>query len=426
MLNDRYGNPLSTSSDAARDAYDDGVDLMLAGNYGAQQAFARAIEADDQFAIGYAGLARAAQVSARGAEAQAAIATAKSLTGNVSDREKSHVEAMGFLIGGDGAGALKAMREHANRYPRDVVIVQPCTSVFGLIGFSGQPGREAEQLAFLNHLAPNYTEDDWWFNLAHAFAQCEVGQIAKSVESIERSLAKNSNSAHGAHVRAHIYYENGETDAGYRFISSWHEDYDRRAPLHCHISWHVALWALERGETDKAWQLINESVRPESGTESPPLNVLTDLTSFLMRAELAGEPRKPELWQEASTYAAKIFPNPGIAFADVHAALAYAMTGEGGALEKVIKDAKGPAGDLVSKMSEAFRAFAKQSWQEAVTLLTPTMSSHERIGGSRAQRDLLEFMYVGALLRLDRTDEARRLLEMRRPAKFEAHPVAGV
>ena len=106
--------------------------------------------------------------------------------------------------------------------------------------------------------------------------------------------------------------------------------------------------------------------------------------------------------------------------------ITYAVAGESAALEKVIKDAKGPARDLVTQMSEAFRAFAAQSWNEALALLTPSMSSHERIGGSRAQRDLLEFMYLGALLRLDRADEASRLLMMRRPMKMDAHPVAGL
>jgi hypothetical protein len=302
--------------------------------------------------------------------------------------------------------------------------VQPCTSVFGLIGFSGMAGREAEQLAFLNSLAPHY-DDDWWFNTAHAFAQCEVGQIARSVETIERSLAGNPNSAHGAHVRSHIYYENGETEAGYKYISDWRENYDPRSPLMCHISWHVALWAMERGDTDRAWELIDGHVRPANAS-GPPLNILTDTASFLMRSELAGQPRRADLWEETSAYAQKMFSNPGIAFADVHAGLAHAVAGKSEALEKVIVDAKGPARDLVSKMSEAFRAFAKQSWAEAIGFLTPVMSDHERIGGSRAQRDLLEFMYLGALLRLDRMDEAKRLLVMRRPLKADGHPVVGL
>lgn len=426
MQTDRYGNVLSTSSAAARDAYIEGVDFVLSGNHGAEDAFQRAIDADDGFALAYAGLARGCQVMARGAEARDAMAKAEQLAASnaLTSREQGHIAAMSLLIGGNGAGALKAMRANAVDHPRDALVVQPCTSVFGLIGFSGMAGREAEQLAFLNSLAPHY-DDDWWFNTAHAFAQCEVGQIARSVETIERSLAGNPNSAHGAHVRSHIYYENGETEAGYKYISDWRENYDPRSPLMCHISWHVALWAMERGDTDRAWELIDGHVRPANAS-GPPLNILTDTASFLMRSELAGQPRRADLWEETSAYAQKMFSNPGIAFADVHAGLAHAVAGKSEALEKVIVDAKGPAGDLVSKMSEAFRAFAKQSWAEAIGFLTPVMSDHERIGGSRAQRDLLEFMYLGALLRLDRMDEAKRLLVMRRPLKADGHPVVGL
>ena len=415
MLSDRYGNTVTTSSAAARDAYVEGVDLALAGNFGAVDAFRRAVEADDGFALAYVGIARAAQVNAQGADARAAMAKAEQLAAHSSAREQSHIAAMGRLIAGDSAGALAAMREHADEHPRDVMVIQPCTSVFGLIGFSGVAGREAEQLAFLNRLAPHY-DNDWWFNTAYAFAQCEVGQVAKSIDTIERSLAVNPNSAHGAHVRAHIYYENGETDAGYRYMATWRDSYDKRAPLHCHISWHVALWAMEQGDLKRAWEIVEHDVLPGEAW-GPPLNVLTDAASFLMRAELNGEARRPELWRRVSDYALEIFPNPGIAFADVHAALAHAIAGETTALERIIKDAKGPAGDVVSELSDAFRAFAAQSWAEAVALLTPAMSEHERIGGSRAQRDLLEFMYVGALLRLGKADEAQRFLAIRRPAK---------
>ena len=39
------------------------------------------------------------------------------------------------------------------------------------------------------------------------------------------------------------------------------------------------------------------------------------------------------------------------------------------ALEKVIRDAKGPAGDVVSKAGEAFRAFAGQDWNATIAAL---------------------------------------------------------
>ena len=62
----------------------------------------------------------------------------------------------------------------------------------------------------------------------------------------------------------------------------------------------------------------------------------------------------------------------------------------------------------------------------AVALLAPWMATHERVGGSRAQRDLLEFALLGALLRNGRTEEARRLLILRRPIHSRAPPLAGL
>lgn len=424
MLQDRYGNGLTTTSQAASDAYIDGVDRLIAANHGAEEAFRSAIAADDGFALGHAALARALQIQGRGGEAVAAIEAAEAASASASTREKSHVGVLGNLIRGNGAAAYAATLEHVGAYPRDAFIVQPCTGVFGLIGFSGQPGREAEQLAFLARLAPSYG-DDWWFNSMLAFAQIEAGQTDAAVGTIEKALEGNPRSAHSAHVRAHVYYERGETQAGLAYIDKWREDYDKRAPLHCHVSWHVALWAMEQGDMDRAWEVIDADVMP-GGAWGPPINVLTDAASFLFRAELAGAPRRDDLWHTVSSYAAKSFPNPGIAFADMHAALAHSMAGNSEALERIITDAKGPAKDLVSETGDAYRAFARQDWTGVIDHLTSVMPAHERLGGSRAQRDLLEFTMLNALLKSGRSEEAERLLRVRRPAKAGAHAVAGL
>ena len=54
MLTDRFGLTLSTTSVAARDAYIEGVDLLLTVYPGAATAFDRAIAADPGFALAYA------------------------------------------------------------------------------------------------------------------------------------------------------------------------------------------------------------------------------------------------------------------------------------------------------------------------------------------------------------------------------------
>ena len=102
------------------------------------------------------------------------------------------------------------------------------------------------------------------------------------------------------------------------------------------------------------------------------------------------------------------------------------MAGNGEALRKVISDAKGPAGYLVREAGEAFGALAAEKWSEAIAHFTPLMSQHERFGGSRAQRDLLEFGLAAALLRNGSGDEARRLIAMRRPVSTPVGVVAGL
>ena len=225
---------------------------------------------------------------------------------------------------------LAAVKEHLAQYPRDAMVLAPCTGVFGLIGFSGRPGREAELLALLEPLAGAYG-DDWWFTSALAFAQVEAGDVDRALATIERSLAGNPRNANGSHIRAHVYYEAGERQAGLAYLEEWWKDYHKSALLHCHLSWHIALWRMELGRTHDAWAFYRAHLRPGAST-GPPLNTLTDSASFLFRAEMAGERRDPELWRELSDYATQWFPAPGIAFADVHGALAHALAGNADAL----------------------------------------------------------------------------------------------
>ena len=424
MLRDRYGLPLSTESAAARDAYVEAMDLFLGANAGSEQAFARAGLEDPSFALAHAGRARALQMRGRGREAAAAMAEARGAANGCSAREAGHLRALGLLIDGDGPGAYAAILAHLGEWPLDAMIAQPCCGVFGLIGFSGRAGREAEQLAFTDRLAPHYG-DDWWFLAQHGFSQVEAGQVAAAEANLERALAGNPRNANAAHIRAHVHYEAGERETGLARLDAWRRDYDREAQLSCHIAWHVAIWRAEAGDMDGAWRVYEADVAP-GGAWGPPINVLTDSAAFVLRAELAGGAAPDGAWERLSDYAGAFFPDPGIAFADVHAALAHAMAGRGEALMRIVEAAAGPAGDMVSGLAEALGAYGRGEWDGAVALLAPWMAGHERIGGSRAQRDLLEFALIGALLHSGRTEEARRLLTLRRPIHAPAPPLAGL
>ena len=82
--------------------------------------------------------------------------------------------------------------------------------------------------------------------------------------------------------------------------------------------------------------------------------------------------------------------------------------------------------DQVAPCARAFRAVAKQDWAGAEAELIPVMADHARLGGSRAQRDLLELTLLNVLIRQGKAGEARRLLAMRRPLADIAGAVQGL
>lgn len=413
MLKDRYGYKVATASMAARDAYVSALDRLLSADAGIEQGFRDAIAADEGFALAHVGLARALQVLGRGAEAAAPFARAMALAESTGPRERSQLAIFEKIIGGQGAVAVPMILEHAKAWPRDAMAVAPITGVFGLIGFSGKVGREAEQVAVLKPLAQAYG-DDWWFRTVLAFAEGEYHQFDDALRNIDVALRGNPRNAHAAHIRAHIHYELGERADGLRFLQGWATGYSREGLMHCHISWHQALWSLESGRPVEAWRVYDRDVQP-GGAWGPPLNVLTDAASFLARAEMAGETVDPARWRIVADYAAKWFPNSGMIFADMHSALAFAMAGDTQALRVLVENPKGPVADLLPSIARGFEALARKDWQAVSTELRPLLETHERVGGSRAQRDLLEYSVTLAMLRTGGAREARAFIAARRP-----------
>jgi tetratricopeptide (TPR) repeat protein len=421
MLADFYGNKLTTTTGLARDNYDVGLKAFLSANYGAQEAFSLAVEADPGFSLAYAGLARAYMSAGNLDKANQSLNMAKQMLIETTDREKSHVLCAQLLISGKSKEAKDAVVRHLDEWPRDALVAQMSTSVFGLIGFSGLIGREQDLLDFTGRLFPHYG-DDWWMMSMHAISLCETGQTSASMDLMEKSLGINPRNANAAHFFAHILYEEGEVAAGRNYLQAWMPNYDRRSILHGHLSWHEALWALQDGDEDKMWETIDTSVSPENG-KSLPLNALTDTASIYYRAELAGYQVNPRRWLQISEYAAKSFPNLGQSFADFHAALSHAMAGNDEYLQKYMECSEGFAGDLVSYVSKAWRAIARGEWMTAAKELARKVEEFERFGGSRAQRDLLEYTYVNALLRAGDKKKAKHILSTRRPKQSKSAPI---
>jgi Tfp pilus assembly protein PilF len=398
---------LSSDSSKARESYWQATELLLGAKPFPEKAFQRAITLDPGFALAHAGEARALFMAARIPEAKAAAAKARELMPKLPERERTNAEVVLLTLEGASAKAFALAREHLRKYPTDAMVLAPCTGVFGLIGFSGRKGREQELRQLMDELAPHYGEAPW-FLVQLAFAQVETGDIELARRTIERAMALDPDSAHGAHVKAHVHYEAGEKQQGLSFLQRWLPGYAKEGLLHCHINWHIALWQMELGDHESAMKTYLQGVHP-GGAWGPPINVFTDAAAFLWRAELTGRTREPELWHEVKRYGDQSFPAAGLAFADVHRALAYAATGDEIALETMLGElhereqaGKLLAGSIVPHLAAAFDAFARKDYAKAVSLIEPHMAEHERIGGSRAQRRLVELTLAAARAHLDR------------------------
>jgi hypothetical protein len=429
MLTDRYELPLSTASSAARDPYVQGCEAKLTMYPGAIEGFDRAIAADPRFALAHAARAHVLLDRGDAAAARASMAAANSLAAGLSAREASHVAFFALLAAGDAEAALAALLGHLNAWPRDALALSTTAFTNGLIGSSGRAGQKRALLDLLDGLAPSYG-DDWWFTAHHGMALSENGQHAAAGPKIDRSLAQNPRNPWAAHARAHLCYEQGDANAARAFLASWLITYPRNGLLYSHLSWHLALGELEAGDAAAASRLFREAFAPDVHS-GPPRGQVNDAVSFLWRWELAGHPRDAEAWRMMHDFATGAFPRAGAAFSDMHIALAQAVAGDDEALEmrqqqmvELAREGRYPSGPCVPAVARAFAAFERRDFAVAIEALEPIAGELERIGGSRAQLDLVEFTLWKAYLGADRPNDARRLLSVRRPGP-RAFPLLG-
>ena len=163
----------------------------------------------------------------------------------------------------------------------------------------------------------------------------------------------------------------------------------------------------------------------------PKVVKLMDAASYLWRAELAGHPRQAARWRAVHEFAHQAFPRPGLAYADWHVALTDAVAGDADAAEARAQELSAlalagryPAGSGMAALARGVAAFERKDYAAAIAALVQVLPERERLSGSRAQLDLLEFTLLKAYLESGRPEDARQLLAARRPGP-RGIPVAG-
>ncbi len=419
LLKDRFDLPVTCAAPAAVEDYVAAVDLMLSANVGAEERLERAIAADPDFALAHIARARLLQLRARVPEAKEAATRAQSLCERITHRERGHIEAIALAVNGAATEALARVRRHASEYPRDALPLSLALGVFGLLGFSGRVDHHEAQRALLEELAPHWGED-WWFLGYLGWAYIETGEVEAGTRLVERSIAGNPRNARAAHQRVHGFFEAGDAVGGAEFIKDWLSGYDRAGQLHCHLSWHLALFELARGNAERARAIYLDNIRP-SVAQAVPMLVLADSASFLWRWQLYGAvPSLDDEWAEVAAHAQRHFPRASLAFADLHAAFAEAAIGDDdglgrriAGLQNLARDGRLPPGEVAPALAAGAAALGRGDTAEAARVLEAALVELPRIGGSHAQREVFEDSLIVACLRSEQSAKAARLLRAR-------------
>jgi hypothetical protein len=364
LPNDRFDLPLSTTSDAAAEAYRLAADRLLAGVDSPLEVADIAIEQDSGFALAHCARATGLLLDGDPVAAREAAERGVELAASASRRERQHAAITLDVVTGRRDAALAKVREHLVDFPLDALAIDPAAGVFGLIGFSGRQDREAEQLSLLEPLADHYG-DDWWFQRTIGFALLENDRVEESLPLVASALAARPDSGHVAHTWVHALFEAGDHQRATNWLVDWLPGYSRQGILFCHLWWHLALFHLLNRDFDAMWTAYDDHC-------------------------LAGQSASPAI---------NLF---------VHRAACLAALGDQAALtefrgdcRKALDRGRLAAGEVVFGITDGFEAFANGDWARARAALEVASPSVVRIGGSRAQRRIVSETLAAATARMD-------------------------
>jgi tetratricopeptide (TPR) repeat protein len=418
MVTDAYTLPVTTGSPAALEAYDRAVHGFLGWDAQALALFRAAAAEDPGLALAHAGVGLTLFLEERFDEARAAIASATTAVAGQTPRERSHVEALALLIGGKPADAERAMREHLEAHPRDLLVLQRLYFIWFW------QGRFPEMLELTGRFTRHYAGDSFVLGL-HAFALEQAGRCDEAVRVALAALARNARDAWAVHAFAHAVYEMAAFETGVSRLPAAIHPCQHLGWFRNHLLWHLTLMHLSRGNYERALRLSR------SVFERAPSAIAGDLhdsISLLWRLELCGVDVTGR-WRPFTDIARERMTRLGLPFHVVHVAMALAGGGDWASAERQVgvlrerapRDRTGLIGALVLPMVEGVQAFGRGEYRRTVELMEPLRDRIVELGGSRAQRDVFHDTLLEACFRAGDVDRAGRLLAERVARRPDHH-----
>jgi tetratricopeptide (TPR) repeat protein len=418
MIKDAQGHDLSGATAAAVAAYDEAVRAFTLVHGDAIGLLDKARETAPGCAMAH--LAKAWVLALANdpillEQARPLIETARSL--GLNEREQAHLAALANLAQGGRAAAVAVLDRHLMHYPFDLVAHQAAALMDGFLGrFRWIRERSARALPFWSKDQPGYAT----LLAFHAFGAEEAGDYARAEDESREAAEREPLSFWPHHTVAHVMEMTGRPEDGLGWMTAreplWSE------PGHMnqvHIWWHKALFYLELGHYEAALELYDGPIR---STQRPLALSLTNGTALLWRLDTLGCDIG-ERWQEQAELWQGHADGKCLVFADIHAAMAELRSGQESRVEQRLAAMRKTAANGVEAarlystvgipVVEGLTAFHRAAWAEAVELLLPVRIDLWQIGGSHAQRDVVNWTLTEAAIRAGQRDVALSLAHER-------------
>jgi tetratricopeptide (TPR) repeat protein len=427
MIQDAQGHDLSGATAEAVTAYDQAVRAFNLIHGDAVGLFDGACQAAHEFAMAYLGKA---WVFALGndpglmTQARALIETAQPLA--LNDREQAHLAALSHLTEGARATAVAVLDRHLMRYPLDLVAHQGAVVTDGFLGrFSWVRDRSARALPFWSKDQPGYAP----LLAFHGFGLEEAGDYARAEDESREAAEREPLSFWPHHTVSHVMEMAGRPEDGLGWMTARETLWSTPDHLNqVHIWWHKALFHLELGQYDTALALYDGPIR--ASQRSVALS-LTNATALLWRLDALGVEIGGRWLEEAALWEGHA-DGKCLLFADIHAAMAELRSGQEGLVERRLEamretaangaEAAGLYRTVGIPIVEGLAAFHRGAYAEAVDLLLPVRFGLWQIGGSHAQRDVVDWTLTEAAVRAGQRDVGLSLAHERLASRPRSAP----
>ena len=427
---DPLGLPLSTTAEAAA-AYNLGLDRVMRLQSGAEDLIREAVTLDPGFAVGHAALAMLGHESGADCDVDAALTAAQEAARRRADeRERSFVEVVTRRVADVRGSGAQALVSHLAQFPRDVLAASAAVPT---IAFSGVTDVQQEAWELVEGLAPAYG-DHWWYISLLAFTRQDQSRFDEAGMLAESALSCEPASGHAVHAQTHVLYETGQHEGGRVWLDHWVAESGRGASHRAHFAWHAALHELALGDTEAVRQRYYSQLGPGAVTG---VRALVDSASLLWRWHVtttgwdpglahglpasepafAGEPAPPPVGPLLPGIEASLLSTPETPFVATHAALALAgdhdLAGLA-ALERHLRaSSDATMRTVVAPICAALLAALEDRWEVCWRTLSDLLPVLSRVGGSAAQREVVEETLLLALVHDGRAEQALEMLDRR-------------